>query len=85
MLAKSDKQIEEKEKALQAKSAAFEAMKMESDATIQELRDQYTQASQMNERLFQAREILEKERDELRISLQNKMLESNRLEESLRE
>ena len=42
---------------------AFDAMKMESDATIQQLRDQNMQASAMNERLFTARTILEKERD----------------------
>lgn len=54
---------------MQTKTSAFEAMKMEADATIQELRDQNTSASQMNERLFNAREILEKERDELRASL----------------
>lgn len=39
VLLKSEKQIAEKEKALQTKTSAFEAMKMEADATIQELRD----------------------------------------------
>ena len=39
----------------------------------------------MSERLYTAREILEKERDELRGSLQQKMKESLKLEETLRE
>ena len=39
----------------------------------------------MNERLFQAREVLEKQVEELNASLSNKMKESLRIEESLRE
>lgn len=64
---------------------AFDAMKMESDATIQQLRDQNMQASAMNERLFTARTILEKERDQLQQSLNNKVKESLRVEQQLRE
>ena len=64
---------------------AFDAMKMESDATIQELRDQKAQQATMGERLYTARDILEKERDELRVSLSKKMKETLRLEEELRE
>ena len=60
---------------------AFDAMKMESDATIQQLRDQNMQASAMNERLFTARTILEKERDQLQQSLNNKVKESLRVEQ----
>ena len=40
---KSEQQVAEKEKQLKDKTMAFEAMKMEADATIQELRDQTTQ------------------------------------------
>ena len=64
---------------------AYEAMKMESDATIQELRDQNMQASAMNERLYAARTILEKEREELRGNLDKKMKDYQRLEQQLRE
>ncbi len=39
----------------------------------------------MAERLYTAREILEKERDELRDSLSQKVQQSRRIEESLRE
>ena len=39
----------------------------------------------MGERLYTARDILEKERNELRTSLQKKMKETLRLEEELRE
>lgn len=42
VLKKSETQIAEKEKLLKDKTMAFEAMKMESDATIQELRDQHS-------------------------------------------
>ncbi len=39
----------------------------------------------MSERLYTAREILEKERDELRESLSQKVQQGRRIEESLRE
>ena len=64
---------------------AYDAMKMESDATIQELRDQKAQQATMGERLYTARDILEKERNELQASLSKKMKETLRLEEELRE
>ena len=75
----------ERDKLVKEKTMAYEAMKMESDATIQELRDQYAQASAMSERLYTAREILEKERDSLSSSLENKVKESLRIEAQLRE
>jgi len=65
VLRKSETQIAEKDKLLTEKTLAYEAMKLESDATIQELRDQKLQSSQMNERLYTSREIVQKERDEL--------------------
>lgn len=40
VLKKSETDLVESQKQLNEKSMAFEAMKMESDATIQELRDQ---------------------------------------------
>ena len=45
VLKKSESQIVEKERLLMEKTLAFEAMKLESDATIQELRDQKMQSS----------------------------------------
>ena len=85
VLRKTETDLAEKDKQVKEKTMAYEAMKMESDATIQQMRDQKTQAGQMNERLFNAREILEKERDELRASLNKKVKESLMLEETLRE
>ena len=63
VLRKSEQEIAEKDRLVREKTLAFDAMKMESDATIQQLRDQNMQASSMNERLFTARTVLEKERD----------------------
>ena len=63
VLKRSDSQITELDKLLREKTMAFDAMKMESDATIQELRDQKAQQATMGERLYTARDILEKERD----------------------
>lgn len=69
VLRTSETQIVEKDRLLREKTLAFEAMKMESDATIQELRDQKMQSSSINERLYTGREMVEKERDELRTTL----------------
>ena len=85
VLKRTETQLAEKEKQLKDRTMAFEAMKMEADATIQELRDQNTQQAQMSERLFTARQILEKEREELTAELNKKVQESRRIEESLRE
>lgn len=79
VLKKSESQIVEKDRLLMEKTLAFEAMKLESDATIQELRDQKMQSSSINERLYTAREILEKERDELRQNLTVKVKECRHL------
>ena len=65
VLKRTETQLAEKDKQLKERTMAFEAMKMEADATIQELRDQNTQQAQMSERLYTARSILEKEREEL--------------------
>ena len=66
----------EKVKLLNEKTMQFETMKTESDATIQELREKQAQFATVNERLLTTKEQLEKERDELRSSLNQKMQES---------
>ena len=75
----------DKEKKLNEKIMEFEAIKTESDAAIQELRDSNEEFKSANERLVTANEALEKERNELRSNLDEKMQQSQRLEESLRE
>ena len=80
VLRKSEAEIGEKDRLVREKTLAYEAIKEDSDATIQALRDQNMQASSMNERLFHAREVLERERNELSESLTKKMKESLRLE-----
>ena len=80
VLRKSEAEISEKDRLVREKTLAYEAIKEDSDATIQALRDQNMQASSMNERLFHAREVLERERNELSESLTKKMKESLRLE-----
>lgn len=85
VLRTSETQIVEKDRLLREKTLAFEAMKMESDATIQELRDQKMQSSSINERLYTAKEMIEKERDELRMSLSSKVKECRQLDQKLRE
>ena len=74
----------EKEKALQEKTLAFEAIKGESDQTIRELRDQNVQLTERSEDLQTDKERLQKERDELKVILDQKIAETNRLEEGLR-
>ena len=74
----------DREKKLAEKTMEFEAMKMESDATISSLTEANQEFKTSQERLQEVAESLEKERDELRASLQEKMDESLRLEESLR-
>ena len=66
----------EKVKLLDEKTMHFETMKTESDATVQELREKQAQFATVNERLLTTKEQLEKERDELRSSLNQKMQES---------
>ena len=65
VLRKSEAEISQKDRLVREKTMAYEAIKEDSDAIIQALRDQNMQASAMNERLFNAREVLEKERNEL--------------------
>ena len=84
VLKKTDTQMAEKVKLLDEKTMQFETMKTESDATVQELREKQAQFATVNERLLTTKEQLEKERDELRSSLNQKMQESQRIEESLR-
>ena len=74
----------EKEKVLQEKTLAYEAIKGESDQTIRELRDQNVQLTETNENLQTDKERLLKERDELKVILDQKIAETNRLEEGLR-
>ena len=74
----------EKEKALQEKTLAFEAIRGELDQTIRELRDQNVQLTERSEDLQTDKERLQKERDELKVILDQKIAETNRLEEGLR-
>ena len=74
----------EKEKVLQEKTLAYEAIKNESDQTIRELRDQNVLLTERGENLQTDKERLQKERDELKVILDQKIAETNRLEEGLR-
>ena len=74
----------DREKKLAEKTMEFEAMKTESDATISSLSEANQEFKTSQDRLQEVAESLEKERDELRASLQEKQDESLRLEESLR-
>ena len=85
VLRKSEQESAEKDRLLCDKTFAYDAMKMESDATIQALRDQNMQTSAMNERLYTARSVLEKEKKDLTLSLSKKVQELSRVEKQLRE
>ena len=74
----------EKDKVLQEKTLAYEAIKVESDQTIREMRDKNVQLTERSENLQTDMERLQKERDELRVILDQKIAETNRLEEGLR-
>lgn len=65
VLRRTGKEIEEISAKLRDKTLEFDAIKKESDQTIVELREKNTQVGQINERLYVAKQVLEKERKEL--------------------
>ena len=84
VLRRTGKEIEEISAKLRDKTLEFDAIKKESDQTIVELREKNTQVGQINERLYVAKQVLEKERKELQESLTKKMKECLKMEDDLR-